>query len=249
MGNHDGAPLASSDNNVVRRVSNDYMAAVHTEVYQPEGKWKPNQDIPRPEGIKELAVNGRKDVYPSWFDQKAGQSTEKLTFDTVSKKKATNCTPQQARTELEIVKTTDPISKKPAYIAPDGYDASKEDDLHKCDDVKPSVSITTAEPEGNSNQVQITAYITQGSHQVTSLKIQAGSTVAADVAVGGTGTYTTTVPLNSAQTITATVTDKALYSGTGSYQFTPKKTTPQSSSGNGSASGNSARSILDRLRQ
>lgn len=215
MGNHDGRPLSSSDNNVVRRVSNDYMEAVHTQVYQPEGKWKPNQQIDRPDGMKDLSINGRRDVYPSWYDQKAGQTNEKMTFDKVSKKKATDCTPQEARIEMNVSKITDPITKKPAYIAPDGYDASKDDDKHKCDDVKPSVSVTTTR---SGESVKITANVTQGTHPLSSLKIQVGEGVVADVAVSGTGSYTTTVTIKDAQTVTAVVQDQALYGGTGTTQ-------------------------------
>lgn len=216
VGNHDGRPMTSSDNSVVRRVSNDYMSAVHTQVYQPENKWTPNQQVERPEGIKELSIGGRKDVYPSWFDQKAGIANEKLIFDKVSKKKATDCTPANARIEIGVTKTTDPITKRAAYIAPDGYDASRDDDIHKCEDVKPSVSVTTAKKAGNT--VEITVNITQGTHPLSSLKVQVGANLVADVAVSGTGSYTTTVTLASPETVTATVEDKALYSGSGSQQ-------------------------------
>ncbi len=238
MGNHDGRPLTSSDNSVVRRVTNDFTAAVHTEVYQPAGRWKPNQKIEQPAGIKEISINGRKDIYPSWFDQKAGRTTEKLTFDSISKKKATDCTPQEARTELEVYKTTDPISKKPAYIAPNGYDASKEDDLHKCDDVKPSVSLSLVPSDGN--KIQINANITQGTHPLSSLKIQVGDKVISDVAVKTSGTFSvnTTASSNS-QTITATVKDDALYNGVASVQYARQSGSNNSSGGN---------NIIDRIR-
>lgn len=219
MGNHDGRPLASSDNSVVRRVSNDYMAAVHTQVYQPEGKWQPNQQIERPEGLKEMVVNGRKDIYPSWFDQNAGRTNEKLTFDKVSKKKAIDCTPDAARIEIDVLKTTDPITKQPAYIAPDGYDASKDDDIHKCEDVKPTVSLTIKESSGN--RVQIIADVTQGSHALSSLKIQVGGNLVADVPVSGTGRYSTTATVGGREQISATVEDQALYTGNGARTYTP----------------------------
>lgn len=218
MGNHDGRPLSSSDNNVVRRVSNDYMAAVHTQVYQPENKWKPNEQIPRPEGIKELTINGKKDFYPSWYDQKTAASAVKMTFDKISKKKATDCTPENARVELSVSKTTDPITKRDAFIAPDGYDASKDDDRHKCDDVKPSVSVQVKKSGSN---VEITAVVTQGTNPLTSLKIQVGDSVIADVPVSGNGSYNTTTTITSPQTVTAIVVDNAAYSATGSSQFSP----------------------------
>lgn len=232
MGNHDGSPLSSSNNDVVRRVSNDYMAAVHTQVYQPEGKWTPNQEVERPAGIQDLVINGRRDIYPSWFDQRAGRSNEKLTFDEISKKKATDCTPAEARVELDVSKTIDPITKQPTFIAPNGFDASKEDDVHKCDDVKPSVSISTTR---DGNDVKIVANITQGTHPLATLKIQVGGTVVADVAIGGTGSYSTTVTVPDAQNITATVTDQVRYSGSGSARVSAP-TSSSSSGSNGSSS-------------
>ena len=218
MGNHDGRPLGSSDNSVVRRVSNDYTAAVHTQIYQPEKQWTPNQQIPRPDGLKDLTLNGRKDIYPSWFDQKTANQFVKMTFDKVSKKKATDCTPPNARIDLNVSKTTDPITKKDAFIAPDGYDASKDDDKHKCDDVKPSVTVTVAKAGAN---ITVTANVTQGSNPLTSLKIQVGDSVVADVPVSGSGSYTTTTTVTGPQTITATVEDGALYNASGSQQYSP----------------------------
>lgn len=216
MGNHDGRPLASSDNSVVRRVSNDYMAAVHANVYQPEGRWQPNQQIERPEGLKDLAINGRRDIYPSWFDQNAGRTSENLVFDQVSKKKATDCTPGEARVEVGVTKTTDPITKQPVFIAPDGYDASKDDDLHKCDDVKPSVRL---EVNGSGGQATIVANVTQGTHALSSLKISVNGGLVADVPIGGSGRHSVTVDAASGANISATVQDQALYTGTSSDTY------------------------------
>ena len=218
MGNHDGKPLGSSDNSVVRRVSNDYTAAVHTQVYQPAKQWTPNQQITRPDGMKDLVINGKKDIYPSWYDQKTAATAVKMTFDSVSKKKATDCTPEGARVELSVTKTTDPITKKDAYIAPDGYDASKDDDKHKCDDIKPSVTVTVTKSGSN---VTITANATQGTNPLTSLKISVGDTVVADVPVSGSGSYSATTTVTGPQTITATLQDSALYSASGSQQYSP----------------------------
>lgn len=214
MGNHDGRPLSSSDNSVVRRVSNDYMAAVHTQVYQPAGKWQPNQQVERPEGLQDLALNGRRDIYPSWFDKNAGRTSERLVFDKVSKKKATDCTPGEARIEIDVSKTTDPITKQPAFIAPDGYDASKDDDLHRCEDVKPTVSVNVTD-KGD----KIIATITQGTHSMQTIQISVNGTVVSNVAVGGSGRQEieTTVPNNA--TVTATVQDQALYTGNGTYTY------------------------------
>lgn len=227
MGNHDGRPMASSDNSVVRRVSHNYNEAVHMNVYLPDKKWQVNQPFAEPEGIKRMAVNGRNDVYPSWFDQNAGRSEERITFDRVSKKRATDCTPDAARVEVAAYKTTDPITNRPTFIAPDGYDASKEDDLHKCDDRKPSISnIDITRTSGNSYRIVVD--VAQGTHPLSTLRITVGSNVVAEVPVRSGGSHSTTVTIRENTTVSATVEDDALYSGGGSRSFTP----PSNSGGN-----------------
>ena len=217
MGNHDGRPLASSDNTVVRRVINDYTESVHRNVYEPDGKWKINQPFNRPEGIKELNIGGRTDIYPSWFDQKAGNSEERVAFDKVSKKKATDCTPADARIEVAVQKTTDPITKKTVYIAPDGYDSSKDDDVHKCDDVKPSISSINIEKSGSSHK--ITVQTSQGTHQLSNIKITIGGSVVADAGISGSGSFSVTTSLSDGQEVVATVQDTAYYTGTSSRKY------------------------------
>ena len=44
-GKHDGSGLWNSDNSIVRRVVNDYMSAVHLNIYAPEGKWAPGSQV------------------------------------------------------------------------------------------------------------------------------------------------------------------------------------------------------------
>jgi membrane peptidoglycan carboxypeptidase len=222
MGNHNGAPLTSSANDVVRRVAHDYMLSVHNDVYLPSGAWKSGDQIARPEGLKDISVNGRTDIYPSWFNQSAGRTKDQLDFDTVSKKKATDCTPEAARVKLDVYKTIDPITKQPTFIAPNGYDASKEDDLHKCEDVKPSVANISIKPDGG-DKYTITVAATQGTHQLTNLKIQVGGGVIADVAISGSGNYQTTTTIKKSENITVTLQDSAAYSTSASKNFKPEK--------------------------
>lgn len=231
MGNHDGSPIGSSANDVVRRVMHDYMLNAHTQIYQPEGRWEPNQEIPRPEGIQELRLNGRVDIYPSWYSRTAGRSDEKMTFDQVSKKRATDCTPPAARIDLTVSKTTDPITKRPTYIAPDGYDASSEDNLHKCNDASPSVDVKVSH---DGVKYTITTNFRQGTHGLSNLKIAVNGNVILDQGVGGSGSRTVD-HLDNADSInvTATVTDSAMYSGEGSASGTKKEEERGSNRGDG----------------
>ncbi len=139
LGNSDTSNITSSSSTLGGVVVSNTMAYAHKEVYAKEGKWKPGDWFTRPDGIQQQG----KELYPSWWNKTQGQSKSKLTFDRVSKKKATNCTPPNAKIELEVIKTTDPVSKKDAFIAPDGYDGSADDDKHSCNDAQPTASVTS----------------------------------------------------------------------------------------------------------
>lgn len=80
---------------------------------------------------KDLNIGGKTDVYPSWFDQKAGNSDEKLTLIKYPKRKLQIVRQQMAKIEIECHEINWILLLKPTYIAPDGYDASKDDDIHK----------------------------------------------------------------------------------------------------------------------
>ena len=89
------------------------------------------------------------ELYPSWWNKKHNNSSQKMTFDKVSKKKATNCTPDGAKEEIDVVRTTDPLTKKESFSVPAGYDANAEDDFHKCSDTKPQISSISVSNSGN----------------------------------------------------------------------------------------------------
>lgn len=162
-GNHDGSALGSSSNTTVRRVINDFMAAVHANVYGPDGKWKVGDQVARPQGIQNCTVSGKNDICPSWWNQNNSSSkTQEVEFDEISKKKATSCTPESTRVKLQVIRSTDPITKKEILIAPDGYNASEDDDVHKCDDAKPSVSSLSFVSNSNSGLYRIDISFAKG---------------------------------------------------------------------------------------
>ena len=224
MGNHDGRPLASSDNTVVRRVSNNYMQEVHPQVYQPTGAWKPNQQIERPAGIRDAYVNGRRDIVPSWYNnnQSSARTYVKMTFDKVSKKKATRCTPTSAKIDLTVTRTTDPISRRQTFIAPDGYDASQDDDVHKCNDAKPSIASIEMQRNGSGSNYTITVTPAEGSHDLERLQVSVDSRVVVDTEINSTSPrqFNTTIEgSNREVTISATVEDETSNTGTSSRKF------------------------------
>lgn len=186
----------------------------HYNVFQPDGTWKPGDWFERPAGVQTLSVNGRSDLFPSWYKKSNAATTEKIVFDKVSKKRATDCTPEAAKIEVEIAKTEDPLTKKLTYTAKDGYDPNANDDVHKCDDTKPFVAGITATSLG-SGKFRITATVNSGSHAIDTVTLSVGGNNYNASASGSD--YSIVVDnLTGSQAVTVNATDQALYSGTGS---------------------------------
>lgn len=213
-GNHDGSPMRSSDNGVVRRVVNNYMEGVHKNVYGPQGKWKAGEGFAQPAGIQRLTVGGRSDIWPSWYKKDAGLTNAKIVFDKVSKKKATACTPDAAKIEVDVQKSVDPVTKKDVFIAPDGYDASADDDFHKCEDAKPSIGTITV-----TGKKTINIPVIQGTHPLQSIEVKVDGTVVSSAGVTGTGTYQATYDFSNDATVTVTLTDSGLYGVSATYLY------------------------------
>ena len=159
-GRHNGAGLANGTNTVVRRVINDYMGPVHTDLYAKEGKWTPNQQPVKPAGIQTLTVNGRTDIWPSWYNSKtSGVTTETLTFNKYTHKLATECTPESQKIQIEATKTIDPMTRKEIWNVPEPYNRDEKDD---CSYSSPTVDIS------GSNGKTLTATVKYGTGKTVS---------------------------------------------------------------------------------
>lgn len=139
-GNHDGSGLWTSDNTIVRRVINNYMESVHKDLYAPEGKWHEGDAPARPAGIQTLTVNGKTDIWPSWYNEKtSGVSKETLKFNKYTKQLASTCTKEDDIESIEVTKVTDPMTNSEVWNVPEGYDKDTSDD---CQYSTPSISIS-----------------------------------------------------------------------------------------------------------
>ncbi|NTW62406.1 hypothetical protein HGB25_03305 [Candidatus Saccharibacteria bacterium] len=207
LGNSDASILKSANSLIPGAIIAKVMEYSHKSVYAPQGLWKSGDWYSRPAGIQVVG----NELYPSWWNKTQGQSNAKLIFDRVSKKKATSLTPDAARIELDVVKMIDPVTKKDIYIAPDGYDGSKDDDVHKSSDVKPGVLVSWS--SAGKNTYNISVSVSPGTFAVSSVQIKVGSNVVATLAGSGSYTYTVTSTDTSAQNVSATVTDSGYYTG------------------------------------
>lgn len=208
VGNHDNRSMSNALSSIVGPTVGNIMHDTHMDIFQPDGSWKQGDWFEVPTGLQRLTVAGRTDWFPSWYNKSATAGTS-MNFDRISKKKATDCTPESALISLNVSKTTDPITKKVRYLAPDGYDASVSDDIHSCDDIKPFVtSVSYAKGK-------LTAGVTQGTHALQSVEFKVDGAVVGTVQVSSSGEVSLAYnnPGNKKVSVTVTVTDVALYSG------------------------------------
>ena len=218
LGNSDTSVIGTSASNYGMPVIRSVMEFAHTQVYAKEGKWKSGQWYERPSGIQ--TVNG--ELYPSWWNKRQSQSTEKITFDKVSKKKATNCTPDGAKEEIEVTKVIDPLTKKESISAPAGYDANSEDDVHKCDDTKPQIGSMSVSRSGNKYTISVD--VSAGTWELAAIEITVDgkSIKSSEITSGGKQTATVEFEEVGTHTVSVTVRDSAYYTATSSGSFQSK---------------------------
>lgn len=208
FGNSDNSVLKSG-NSLIPAMFFDRTMTEAVKIYVKDGKAKYSDWLTKPDGIQ--TING--ELYPSYYDKNAGKSKTTLTFDRVSKKKATDCTPAGAKIEVSVIKTTDPVTKKPVYTSTDGYNANEEDDLHKCSDKKPSVSFGV--PESSSQTVAVT--VQQGRYSLKHLDVSCGGQSVLSKDLSSSQTLTVDLSsITSSCSLSATIVDSVYYSATAS---------------------------------
>lgn len=174
LGNPDTTILKNGTSSLGSPIVAKVMEYSHKEVYAKENKWKSGDWFSQPTGIQRVGL----EVYPSWWSKSQGQANAKLTFDRVSKRKATECTPEAAKVELDVIRTVDPVTKKQVYSnIPLGYDATKDDNVHKCSDVAPSLGTATVS-NGPGDTWRIRVNVSPGTFPLDedSVSISAGGT-------------------------------------------------------------------------
>lgn len=212
FGNSDTSVLKSGNSLIPAMFFDKTMAAV-SKSYADQKKLALSDWYTAPSGIQNI----KGELFPSYYNKSTGTSTAKMTFDKVSKKKATSCTPEDAKIEIGVIKAKDDFTKKEIITSTDSsYDANADDDAHQCDDAKPTVSVSTT----SSGTVSVT--YTHGRYTLQSIELLSGSTVVASKQVDSNGTWTlspTDLASATSGTITAKVTDVGYYTATNSTSY------------------------------
>ncbi len=214
-GNHDGRALSNGGHDVCFQISAAYIDRIHEEVYGADGKWKSGDRIWEPGGMQHMSVNGKNDIWPSWYSKtkSSGISEETMTFDSISKKKATDCTPAGTRVDVTVSKIIDPMTNE-EHLSADGYDTENSDDVHQCDDAKPGASVSVS--ENGDGTWTVTASFSNGRYYLQSYTINVNDTVVKSGEISKTGTITyvsTTEPTKAS----VSVRDTAGYTASNSW--------------------------------
>lgn len=212
LGNPDPTALKNGNSGLPSKILDPVMAYT-IKHYADQGILKTSDWWTAPKGIQ--IIGG--EPYPSYYNKSDAQTTTAMTFDRASKKKATDCTPDSAKIQIQVPSYYNPISKQTVYsITSDGYDPNSSDDVHNCADQKPTVNITSA------SSSSITVSYTQGTFQLTTLTINVNGNAMTTVNISGSGSQTiaNTSGLSSGS-VTATVTDQGYYSAASSAKNYP----------------------------
>jgi membrane peptidoglycan carboxypeptidase len=201
----------------------------------------------KPAGIKTVCINqttgyattsgGNCDIFPSWYQPQYPDSSKKADIDTVSKKLATECTPDLAKQSItggglrSELPTSDPMYKnwigpvQARYGAAGGAIPTDKDDVHTCDPAdRPTITLTSTLV--TPGVYKLTATVAQGKNPLTTVNFKANGTIidggSKDVTADGAYSVNYTVAGTDPVQVTAQVIDSVLYDTTSD----PKTITP-----------------------
>lgn len=214
--------MSGSMENMTLPIWQGWMREVHKNI-KPEEREKPAgvQTLPAyvirsHVGFGSVEPSPANDLYPSWFKKK-NTTNKRQTIDIISNKLATDCTPARARKE---VTEGDALSFSGDRFVGGANNAntSESDDVHKCGDARPGVSVTAS---GSGNNYTIRAVVTQGTHPLAgngdkgggklNFAIDGQTIQSNDVSGAGEYSFNYAPDFSGDKTVTATIVDSVLY--------------------------------------
>lgn len=214
--------------NMTRPIWKGWMDSVHDGL-KPEERQKPADIQTLPAFIVRSSPGGgarvpspAQDLFPAWYKKTKKTANVKRTIDVVSNKLATECTPPRAKKETFDAEADSFSSDNFVGNGANANNTSEKDDVHRCEDVKPSVQLTVQKSGSGYNLV---ATVSQGTHPMSSNRFKGNLTLSANgqtlpggsYEINGSGTtvYQNYQPAGNV-TVTATVVDSVLYDGSDS---------------------------------
>lgn len=221
VGRSDGQAMGGFTDSRTGPIFGQFMVDAHRDVLsKPQYNFKANEWYKQPAGVKKLSVSGRSDLFPSWY-KKPKEEIKDYVMDRVSKKLANACTPEAAKEIIKITVVSDPTkpnSQTPG-AAPEGYDITKEDDVHVCGDPQPTASIDAV--PGSGKNYTLRSDVFAGRFGLLTVEFIVNGQVVNSQPAGANGTYSTTYtfPGPGAYTVQARITDQGYYQTTTSSTY------------------------------
>lgn len=220
VGRNDGVAMGGYTDSRSGPIFGQFMREAHAQVLsKPQYGYKANEWYPQPKGVQRLNVSGRNDLFPSWY-KKPKEEARDFVMDRVSKKLANQCTPEAAKETIKVTVTSDPAKPNSEVIgsAPNGYDVTKEDDVHQCG-IEAANNFSIQSAGAPSRNRTINATFTNGPNTPQTVEFIVNGQVISSQPGGGT-TYSTqyTFPDVGTYTIQIRVTDNLYYQSTSSSQ-------------------------------
>lgn len=245
VGNHDNTPM----NSITSWQTGPIFTQFIEEAYAKKDYLDGNREIiaEQPEGIQQVKMDSdtgyaasdkSKNTYiglfPSWYKPETTDEANSYVIDKVSGLKATDCTPERAK------ETKTGGGLWPEVLPGDyrydswaknaGYDGSggapdKDDNVHKCSDKKPNVSLSVS--EAGTGTYDFKATVSKGTHNLKTLNFIVNNQIVSSVNISGsstTKTYTHSFNSTGKFTVKAEVIDTALYDNSSSRSVTVSST-------------------------
>ncbi len=163
------------------------------------------------------------DLFPSWYVPNTKQASANKPIDKVSGKLATDCTPELAK-QTGTNANSNLFSIDIFVTGASSANITQTDDVHKCDDERPSISITSTPGSCQvGSSCSITVVVGKGTHPLSSSKYRGTVNVMIDgktvksVSVDNAGSVPITFTYNGSSgshSLKAQIVDSVLYDDT-----------------------------------
>jgi membrane carboxypeptidase/penicillin-binding protein PbpC len=215
--------------NMTRPIWTGFMDKVHDNL-TPEPRQKPSgvQTLPafvvrNHVGTGSIEPSPTTDLFPSWYKKRTSNG-KKQTIDIISNKLATECTPDLAKKDVDDADAS--FFSGDTLVSGNSANTTESDDVHKCEDVKPQVSVSA--PASCPSSCTITASLTQGTHPLAgsgdkgggkvNIKVDGQTVQSFDIGESSVYSMTYNPDFSGSKAVTAEVIDSVLYSTTSQSQ-------------------------------
>jgi membrane peptidoglycan carboxypeptidase len=219
VGRSDGTVMNSTTHLQTGPMFGEFMSRAHLEIMtKPQYGYKSNDWFTKPAGIQSIRVAGRQDLFPSWF-KKPKESNKDFVMDKVSRKLATDCTPEGAKETIQVMSSIDPNTNKETIgTPPEGWDIKNNDDVHQCGVVS-GADFSIANVGSPSRTRTISVTFTPGPNPIQTVEfIVNGQVVSSQPGAGSSYNTSYTFPDVGTYNIQVRVTDTLYYQSTSNSQ-------------------------------